>query len=448
MMEKFSQSLSFDKRLAHADLRGSIAHARMLARQGIISKTESDKIVKGLETIRTEIEKGTFPYREEFEDIHMNIETRLVELVGEVGLKLHTGRSRNDQVALDLRLWVRDEIGLIKELIKNCIIAILEQAEKHIELVMPGYTHLQRAQPVTAGHHLMAYAEMLDRDYGRFCEAQSRVNIMPLGAGALAGSTLHLSPETVAKELGFKGVCANSMDAVSDRDFVLDFLYCSAVCQMHLSRFAEELVLWCGEEFGFIDFPEEFSTGSSLMPQKKNPDSAELIRGKTGRVIGSLVSLFTTMKGLPLAYNRDLQEDKEALFDTADTLRSCLEVMTEVVRGLNFNKERCKQAVESGFLMATDVAEYLVRKGVPFRSAHEIVGKLVRFALDNGLLLSELKLEDFKQFSDCFDHDVYTCLDPMRSIKLRSTPGGPAPSRVKERIRSLKKKYGKEGKTF
>jgi argininosuccinate lyase len=271
---------------------------------------------------------------------------------------------------------------------------------------------------------------------------------MPLGAGALAGSTLHLSPETVAKELGFKGVCANSMDAVSDRDFVLDFIYCSAVCQMHLSRFAEELVLWCGEEFGFIDFPEEFSTGSSLMPQKKNPDSAELIRGKTGRVIGSLVSLFTTMKGLPLTYNRDLQEDKEALFDTADTLRSCLEVMTEVVRGLNFNKERCKQAVESGFLMATDVAEYLVRKGVPFRSAHEIVGKLVRFALDNGLILSELKLEDFKQFSDCFDHDVYTCLDPMRSIRLRLTPGGPAPSRVKERIRSLKKKYGKEGKTF
>lgn len=447
-MEKFSQSLSFDKRLAHADLRGSIAHARMLAHQGIISKTESDKIIKGLETIRAEIEKGTFPYREELEDIHMNIETHLVELIGEAGLKLHTGRSRNDQVALDLRLWVRDEIGLVKELIKNCIIAILEQAEKHTGLVMPGYTHLQRAQPVTAGHHLMAYAEMLDRDYARFCEAQSRANIMPLGAGALAGSTLPLSPQTVAKELGFKGVCANSMDAVSDRDFVLDFIYCSAVCQMHLSRFAEELVLWSGEEFGFIDFPEEFSTGSSLMPQKKNPDSAELIRGKTGRVIGSLVSLFTTMKGLPLTYNRDLQEDKEALFDTADTLKSCLAVMTEVVRGLKFNKEKCKQAVESGFLMATDVAEYLVRKGVPFRSAHEIVGKLVRFALDNGLLLAELKLEDFKQFSDCFDRDVYSCLDPMRSVRLRSTPGGPAPSRVKERIRSLRKKYGKKRKTF
>lgn len=447
-MEKFSQSLSFDKRLAHADLRGSIAHARMLAHQGIISKTESDKIIKGLETIRAEIEKGTFPYREELEDIHMNIETHLVELIGEAGLKLHTGRSRNDQVALDLRLWVRDEIGLVKELIKNFIIAILEQAEKHTGLVMPGYTHLQRAQPVTAGHHLMAYAEMLDRDYARFCEAQSRANIMPLGAGALAGSTLPLSPQTVAKELGFKGVCANSMDAVSDRDFVLDFIYCSAVCQMHLSRFAEELVLWSGEEFGFIDFPEEFSTGSSLMPQKKNPDSAELIRGKTGRVIGSLVSLFTTMKGLPLTYNRDLQEDKEALFDTADTLKSCLAVMTEVVRGLKFNKEKCKQAVESGFLMATDVAEYLVRKGVPFRSAHEIVGKLVRFALDNGLLLAELKLEDFKQFSDCFDRDVYSCLDPMRSVRLRSTPGGPAPSRVKERIRSLRKKYGKKRKTL
>lgn len=446
-MEEFSQSLKFDKKLAYVDVKGSIAHARMLARQGIIGKAESNKIIKGLAVIKDEIEKGTFPYREELEDIHMNIESRLVELVGDVGLKLHTGRSRNDQVALDLRLWVKDEIEIVKELTKKLIKAILEQADRYVDLVMPGYTHLQRAQPVTAAHHLMAYAEMFDRDYSRFCEAQKRANIMPLGAGALAGSTLPLSPESVAKELGFDSVCANSMDAVSDRDFVLDFIYCCAVCQVHLSRLAEELVFWSGEEFGYVDFPEEFSTGSSLMPQKKNPDSAELIRGKTGRVVGSLMALFTIMKGLPLTYNRDLQEDKEALFDAADTVEWCLKVMREVVRRIKFDKERCNQALTGGFIMATDMAEYLVRKGVPFRSAHEIVGKLVRFALDKGIVLSQLKLEDFKQFSDCFDSDVYSCLDPMRSIMLRSAQGGPAPSRVKTRIRNLKKKYFGNGKT-
>lgn len=440
MMVKFSQSLSFDRRLAQADVRGSIAHARMLARKRIISKAEADKIVKGLRAITKELETGKFPFREELEDIHMNIETRLIEKIGVAGQKLHTGRSRNDQVALDLRLWVRDEIGSIRGLINKLAAVLVEQAEKNIEVIIPGYTHMQRAQPVTLAHHLMAYVEMLDRDDARFSDALKRVNVMPLGAGAIAGSTLPLDPESVAKELGFDAVTRNSMDAVSDRDFVLEFIFDATLCQTHLSRLAEELVLWSGDEFGYVELPEDFSTGSSLMPQKKNPDSAELIRGKTGRVIGDLVAMFTVMKGLPLTYNRDMQEDKESLFDAADTLRTCLEVMSQVIHGLKVDRETCRSALESDYLLATDVAEYLVLRGIPFRAAHEIVGKIVRLAMDRKMSLGALTLNDYRVFSDRFDRDIFKSLDPKRSVQARSTPGGPSPKRVATEIRRWKQK--------
>jgi len=424
-MEAFGESLSFDRRLALADIRASIAHTRMLGRQGIILKKDSAAIARGLKLIEKEIKSGKFPYKPELEDIHMNIEQRLIKLIGPVGGKLHTGRSRNDQVATDLRLWLRDQIDETSSELGALTGALTNCAKKHAETPMPGYTHMQHAQPVTFGHHILAYVEMFDRDSERFTECRRRVNTLPLGAGALAAGTLPLDPDSVAEELGFDRVFDNSIDAVSDRDFAAEFIFTAALCQVHLSRLAEELVLWSSNEFGFVDLPEDFTTGSSIMPQKRNPDSAELIRGKSGRMIGNLTAILITLKGLPLAYNRDLQEDKEPTFDSADTLRASLRVMTGVVRGMKVNKGAMKKALKEGYIEATDLAEYLVRKGMPFREAHEVVGKIVLLAADRNLKLNEVSLDDYRMLSDLFDADLFDALDPVKSIRLRHSRGGP-----------------------
>jgi len=424
-MEAFGESLHFDRRLGAVDIRASIAHARMLGSRGIIAKKDSNAIIRGLKSIKKEMDDGTFPFDPRLEDIHMNIEARLIDLIGPTGGKLHTGRSRNDQVAVDLRLWLRDEIRRAAEEIKGLINQTVEQARKHAATVMPGYTHLQHAQPVTFGHHLLAYVSMFERDIERFKGCAKRVNIMPLGAGALAGGTLPLDPESVAEELDFDDVFTNSMDAVSDRDFAAEFLFCAALCQIHLSRMAEELILWSSTEFDFVELPEEYTTGSSIMPQKRNPDSAELTRGKTGRMIGNLTAVLTLLKGLPLAYNRDLQEDKEPVFDASDTLRASLRVITGVMKGLKVNKASMRDALKDGFIEATDLAEYLVRKGMPFREAHEVVGELVLAASSKGVALGELDFETYRSASKLFEKDVFDSLDIDKSISRRKTRGGP-----------------------
>jgi len=434
-VEEFTASVPFDKRLYREDIQGSIAHAKMLARQGIIAPEEAEAIVRELEAIREEIERGEFEWKLEHEDVHMNIEAALIERLGEVGAKLHTGRSRNDQIALDMRLYIK---RVAKEVIASIVElqrALLTLAEAHPDAVMPGYTHLQRAQPVLFAHHLLAYFWMLERDKGRFADAARRADVCPLGAGAMAGSTLPLDPEFVAQELGFAEVFRNSIDAVSDRDFVVEFLSACAILMMHLSRLCEETVLWSTAEFGFIDLADAYATGSSMMPQKKNPDVAELVRAKTGRVYGHLLAMLTALKGLPLSYNRDLQEDKEGLFDTADTVLSSLRVTAGMLRTLKVNEARMRQAADSGYLLATDLAEYLVRKGMPFREAHRVVGELVKHCLREGKDLKGLDdLKAFKMFSELFDEDVFKLLSVDASIAARRTPGGTAPERVKEQI--------------
>jgi len=435
-MEKFSESLHFDKRLSSVDVRASIAHARMLGRQGIISKRDDAAIVRGLKKIEREIKGEKFRYRPELEDIHTNIERRLVELIGSAGEKLHTGRSRNDQVATDLRLWLREKIDEIRSQVSALTDALLNSAEKHADTLMPGYTHLQRAQPVTFGHHLLAYAAMLERDDQRLAQCRSRTNVLPLGAGALAGSTLPLNPVSVAKELGFEGVFDNSIDAVSDRDFAVEFIFAAALCHVHFSRMAEEFVLWTSSEFGFIELPENFMTGSSIMPQKRNPDSAELIRGKSGRMIGNLTAILTMLKGLPLAYNRDMQEDKEPVFDAADTLLSSLTIMTHLIRGLKVNKAALKCALKEGYIEATDLAEYLVEKKMPFRQAHKVVGKLVQYASARGKKLGELSLQEYRNASDLFDNDLFDRLDMAKSVRRRKNHGGPGT--VRQQIKKLR----------
>ena len=396
MLERFNASLAFDRRLYAQDIEGSKAHCRMLAKQGIIPEAEASKILEALAEIRKEMEKGVFD--ETCEDIHTLVEKALVDRVGPIGEKLHTGRSRNDQVALDVRLYVREAIGRVDGLIREMQRALVFLAEKNSGVIMPGYTHLQRAQPVLLPHHLLAYYEMLKRDRQRFGESLKRVNVLPLGSAALAGSTFDLDREMVARELGFDAISENSMDAVSDRDFVLEFLFASSVLMMHLSRLSEELVIWSTKEFDFVFLPDAFCTGSSIMPQKKNPDLMELVRAKTGRVYGHLTALLTTMKGLPLTYNKDMQEDKEPLFDAVDTVEQCLVVMTRLLKEISFNKERMRQAVDEGYLVATDLADYLVRKGVTFRQAHEIVGKMVLYALDHKKELRHLTLKEMKAF--------------------------------------------------
>jgi argininosuccinate lyase len=430
----FTASLSFDHRLWPHDLRGSEAWAHALAKGGVLSEGELDAILRGLAEIRQEFEAGTFPYRLELEDIHMNIERRLIEKIGAVGGKLHTGRSRNDQIAVDMRLWLQAEIDAIREAIREVQTALLEQAERHRECPMPGYTHLQRAQPILLAHHLLAYVFMLGRDRERLVDARRRLDVCPLGAAALAGTTVAVDRHALARALGFRAAAANSIDAVSDRDFALEFCAAAAIVAMHLSRLAEELVLWASAEFGFVELPDAYATGSSIMPQKKNPDVAELIRGKTARVYGDLVRLLTVMKGLPLAYHSDMQEDKEAFFDAADTLRGCLGILAPFLRALRFRVERLRALAGEGFSTATDLAGYLVQRGLPFRDAHEIVGRAVRLAIERGVRLDALPLETLRALSPLFGADFRDAVSVEASLAARNVYGGTAPEAVAQAL--------------
>ncbi|MBI4206310.1 MAG: argininosuccinate lyase [Betaproteobacteria bacterium] len=439
LVKRFTASVGFDHRLAEFDIDASLAHARMLNAVGILAKPDLAAIEKGMEQILGEVRAGTFPWSLEYEDVHFNIERRLTDLVGDAGKRLHTARSRNDQVATDVRLYLRASIDHVLTLIKELQKTLLDLAEAHADTVMPGFTHLQVAQPVSLGHHLMAYFEMFARDAQRFAEARRRVNRLPLGAAALAGTSFPIDRLMVAKELGFDGVCENSLDAVSDRDFAIEFCADGALVMMHLSRICEELVLWMNPRFGFIDIADRFCTGSSIMPQKKNPDVAELIRGKTGRVNGHLVALLTLMKAQPLAYNKDNQEDKEPLFDTVDTLMMSLAVFTDMLAGVKVNKEAMRAAAQQGFATATDFADYLVKKGAPFRDAHEAVAQAVRLATDRGCDLADLKLADLQQFSPLIGKDVFEALKLDGSLKARSHLGGTAPARVKAAIAKARK---------
>jgi len=440
LVEEFTASVPYDWRLYPYDIAGSIAHATMLAKTGIITKTESRRIIKGLQDILREIVAGVFDFSIGLEDIHMNIEDRLIRKIGPVGGKLHTARSRNDQVALDIRMYLRDEIAEIHELLGLLQTVLISLAELHSDVVMPGYTHLQRAQPVLFGHHLLAYYEMFDRDRGRLVDCFRRVNVMPLGAGALAGTVLPIDRKFVARLLAFTEVCENSIDAVSDRDFSIEFTAACAQIMMHLSRFAEEIVIWSSSEFGFITIGDAFTTGSSIMPQKKNPDVAELTRGKTGRVYGSLTALLTIMKGLPLAYNRDMQEDKEPLFDASDTIMLTLSVFIEMLKNITVHKDAMRKAAEDGFITATDLADYLVRKGMPFRRAHEIVGRAVLLATELGCGLGTVPLGEYRKLSPLIRDDVYDALSLEASVGRRTSYGGTAPANLKKRLQALKKK--------
>jgi argininosuccinate lyase len=434
-VDRFCASIPYDWRLYSYDIQGSITHAGMLAHCRIITSDEAKQIKTGLEEIKAEIDSGNFEFKIELEDIHMNIESALIERIGSAGEKLHTARSRNDQVALDMRLYLRDQVQNIISLIEKTQEALLDLAEKNITVIMPGYTHLQRAKPVLFSHHLLAYFEMFKRDRERLKDAAGRINQMPLGAGALAGTSIPIDREWVARELEFDGITANSMDSVSDRDFCLEFLATASILMMHLSRFCEELILWNSTEFGFVEFPDEYTTGSSMMPQKKNPDVAELIRGKTGRVYGNLTALLTVMKGLPLTYNRDMQEDKEPVFDTVDTLIDCLTLLAEKTSRIKVDKDK-KMAIAAAdnLMQATDLAEYLVKKGEPFRSAHHIIGKLIQkcFAADKELF--DWKLEELKEISDRFEEDVYEIFGLKSAVLSKVSYGSTAPDKVKEAI--------------
>jgi argininosuccinate lyase len=434
-VEEFTASIDFDRRLYHQDIRGSIAHARMLGKQGIIPIEDAENIVHGLQQILQQIEAGEFDFSTTLEDIHMNIEARLSERVGEAGKRLHTGRSRNDQVALDIRLYLRDEIVQITTFLDLLIDSLLTQAEKNIEVIMPGFTHLQTAQPILFSHHLMAYVEMFRRDKERLEDCQKRVNLLPLGAGALAGTTFPIDREYVAEQLDFPAITRNSLDAVSDRDFALEFLADASILMMHLSRLSEELILWSTSEFRFVELSDAFCTGSSIMPQKKNPDVPELVRGKTGRVYGNLVTLLTVMKSLPLAYNKDMQEDKEPLFDSIDTVKGSLKIFADMIAGMRINEGRMRKAAEFGFSTATDVADYLVRKGVAFRDAHEAVGNAVKYCIENEMDLTDLSLAEWQLFSGRIEHDIFEAITVEASINARNIPGGTARERVWEEIR-------------
>ena len=435
----YSASISYDWRLYPYDIRGSIAHARMLGKQGIISEQDASAIVRGLEEIEQELDDDKFVFREDLEDIHLNIEVALREKIGDAGARLHTARSRNDQVATDLRMFVKDYSAMLAAALSDLQRKLCDLAEENIDAVMPGYTHLQRAQPVLLAHHLLAYVEMFERDAIRFAMCHQSADVMPLGSGALAGVPYPIDRSSVAQELGFDRVSANSIDAVSDRDFVVDFHHAAALTMMHLSRFAEEIVLWSGSEFGFLRLPQGFSTGSSIMPQKRNPDVAELARGRTGRIYGNLISTLTTLKGLPLSYNRDLQEDKEALFDSVDTLISTVGIFNAMVPELAFDTERMAAAASGGYSLATDLADYLVRKGVPFRDAHQTVAALVEYAQDAGKALSGLSLDEYQVLSPLFDKDVLG-IDVRWSVESRDVPGGTAPKRVKAALKEARKR--------
>ena len=431
----YTVSLHYDRRLYKHDIAGSMAHVRMLAKQGILPQDDADAIVDGLGQVRDEIESGDFPWRDELEDIHMNIERRLFDKIGDVAGKLHTARSRNDQVSLDMRLYAKEAIQGLVGAVHELRQALVGKAADHAKTIMPGYTHVQRAQPVYFAHHMLSYFEMLGRDRERLMQARARADVMPLGSGALAGVPYPIDREMVARELGFSSVTANSMDAVSDRDFVLDLLSAAATCMMHLSRLAEELVLWSSEEFGFIRLHDDYTTGSSMMPQKRNPDFAELARGKTGRVFGHLVAMLTVMKGLPLTYDRDMQEDKEALFDTVDVLQSTLAVMAGMTSTMELNVDRLRNAAEGGNSLATDIADYLVARGMPFREAHGVVAALSEQALADGVKLHELSLETYRSHSTLFEESVLS-IDVTASLEARDVPGGTASGRVADALKA------------
>lgn len=434
LVESFTASIRFDQRLYRYDIEGSMAHCRMLAHQGLLSAEEADTLIQGLSEILREIEHGSFVFDDTQEDVHMAIEQRLMEKVGEVGGKLHAGRSRNDQVALDMRLFLRDEVKGTEEDLKDLQSNLVAQAKANLGVIMAGFTHLQHAQPVLFSHHLMAYYEMFRRDRQRLAACVERINISPLGSGALAGTSLPIDSNTTAELLDFPALSRNSIDAVSDRDFIIEFTAAAALIMMHLSRMCEELILWSSIEFGYVELSETFCTGSSIMPQKKNPDVAELVRGKSGRVYGHLMSLLTMMKGLPLAYNRDLQEDKEALFDTVDTVRQSLRILAKLWEHVSVNKERMEEMAAAGYTLATDVAEYLVLKGVPFRLAHQIVGKIVRYCLEEGKELESLTLDELRGFSKVIDEKIYTVLDLKHSVDSRNSVGGTSLQQVRQAI--------------
>ena len=439
LVEAFTGSVSVDRRLYAYDIQGSIAHCKTLDKARVLTPRETHTIVHGLESVKMELDRGKFKFAPQDEDIHMAIERRLTELIGPLGGKLHTGRSRNDQVALDIRLYLREQLTLLAERIEGFQRVLVGKAKANRTVVMPGYTHLQRAQPVLFAHHLLAYVDMLERDKGRVRDAQNRLNVMPLGSGALAGVNYPIDRRYTARLLGFPNVTTNSLDAVSDRDFMIEIVAALSIAMMHLSRMSEELIVWSSQEFQFVDLPDGFCTGSSMMPQKKNPDVPELVRGKTGRVYGQLINLLTTMKALPLSYNRDLQEDKPALFDALDTVLASLQVLTELMRRLKLNREALKQAVQGGLLLATELADYLVMKGVPFREAHAITGRVVRASLDRGQGLTSFSLDELRRFSSRIDKEVFAHLTVQAAIDRKDQIGGTARGRVEQRIKELER---------
>ncbi|WP_088036704.1 argininosuccinate lyase [Evansella clarkii] len=440
LVEELTASISFDQKLAKEDIEGSLAHVQMLGEQEIISAEDAEKIKNGLHKIKEKLAAGELEYTVENEDIHMNIEKFLIDEIGPVGGKLHTGRSRNDQVATDMHLYLKDHTAGIIELVEAVQTAIINQAEQNVETIIPGYTHLQRAQPVSFAHHLLAYFWMLERDKARLTDSLERVNWLPLGAGALAGTTFPIDRERVAELLGFEEVYPNSMDAVSDRDFILEFLSVGSILMMHISRLSEELVIWSSEEFKFVELDDSFCTGSSIMPQKKNPDVPELLRAKTGRVYGNLMSLLTVLKGLPLAYNKDMQEDKEGMFDTVETLEGSLQMLAPMIDTMTVNKGRMRQAVNQDFSNATDIADYLVTKGVSFREAHEVIGKIVLYAIGENKFLLDLGLEEYKQFSELFEDDIYEVLAPEHVVGARKSYGGTSQEQVSKQLELAKSK--------
>jgi len=445
LLSEFSESISFDWRLYSHDIEGSIAHSKALLAAGIVTASEQKAIETGLRQIGADIDAGKFQFDPALEDVHMNIEAELTRRIGPAGAKLHTARSRNDQVALDLRLYLRAETDAIGAHVRGLQRSLVDLASRNSEVVIPGYTHLQRAQPVLLAHHLLAYVEMLDRDAARLADLRKRIDVMPLGSGAIAGSTIVLDRALIARELGFAALSQNSIDAVSDRDFACEILFAVAMIGLHLSRLGEEIVIWASSEFGLVIIPDAFATGSSLMPQKKNPDAAELTRGKTGRLYGNLVALLTTLKGLPLAYNRDMQEDKEPVFDSVDTIKAALAVNAAMVSQLEINASRAAISVGDPMLLATDLADYLVRAGVPFRQAHEIIGKLVAQCIETGRGFSQLDLAAFQSFSPLFGQDVFEVLDLRRALEARQAPGAPSPANVRAQLERWRKELAAEG---
>ena len=432
----FNASISFDQRFYEQDIRGSIAHVTMLAKQGILTDEEKEQIIKGLESIRTDVENGTLKITEEYEDIHSFVEANLIDRIGDAGKKLHTGRSRNDQVALDMKLYTRDEILELDSLLKEMLEVLLKLMKENLEVYMPGFTHLQKAQPITLSHHMGAYFEMFKRDRSRMKDIYKRMNLCPLGSGALAGTTYPLDREYTAELLDFDGPTLNSMDSVSDRDYLIELLSAMSTVMMHLSRFSEEVIIWNTNEYKFVEIDDAYSTGSSIMPQKKNPDIAELVRGKTGRVYGALMSMLTTMKGLPLAYNKDMQEDKELVFDAIDTTKGCLALFTGMLKTMKFNSARMEESAKHGFTNATDAADYLVNHGVPFRDAHGIVGRLVLYCIDKGIALDNMSMEEFKAISPVFEDDIYDAISMKTCVEMRNTIGAPGKAAMEKVIKA------------